>query len=226
MHRMKIGIVNISIGNVGSVHSALRFYNYDVGLVNKPEELKNYTVLILAGVGHFKTAASRIKELHFWDALGEEVIGKKKPVLGICLGSQLIAEVLGAKVYKNLEKEIGWFDVMLTDQGKNVSFTNGMPAISKVFHWHGDAFDLPQNTVPVFFSEACKNQAFLYRDKVLGLQFHFEVTEQSIKAMIEKGKQELTSEKYIQTEKEIYSFNKYIESNNKLMFQILDHLSQ
>lgn len=88
---MKIGIVNISIGNVGSVHSALKFYNYDVSLVNKPEELQNFNVLILAGVGHFKTATSRLKELHFWEPLGEEIIVKKKPVLGICLGMQLFA---------------------------------------------------------------------------------------------------------------------------------------
>jgi glutamine amidotransferase len=130
---MKIGIVNISIGNVGSVHSALRFYNYDVGLVNKPEELKNYTVLILAGVGHFKTAASRIKELHFWDALGEEVIGKKKPVLGICLGMQLFAGTgyeggendglgwINGKVIKIEEAALkvphmGWADIQPLDE--------------------------------------------------------------------------------------------------------------
>lgn len=119
-------------------------------------------------------------------------IEHNKTILGICLGSQLVAEVLGARVYKNPKKEIGWFDIMLTEQGKNIPLINGMQPVLKVFHWHGDTFDLPQNAIPIFYSEACRNQAFLYKDKVLGLQFHFEVTEQSIKAMIENGKHELT----------------------------------
>ena len=153
-------------------------------------------------------------------------IEQNKTVLGVCLGSQLVAEVLGARVYKNPEKEIGWFDIMITEQGKNVPLLNGMQPVSKVFHWHGDTFDLPQNAIPVFYSEACKNQAFLFKDNVLGLQFHFEVTEQSIKAMIENGKQELTGERTIQTEKEILSFMKYVESSNKAMVQVLDYLAK
>jgi GMP synthase-like glutamine amidotransferase len=153
-------------------------------------------------------------------------IEHNKTVLGICFGSQLIAEVLGAKVNKNVAKEIGWFDVMLTEQGENDPLTYGIPAISKVFHWHGDTFDLPQNTKHISYSKACKNQAFLYRDNVMGLQFHFEVTEQSIKAMIENGKQELTCEKYIQTEMEIISSMKFVDSNNKTMFQLLENLTK
>ena len=153
-------------------------------------------------------------------------IEHNKTLLGICLGSQLIAEVLGARVYKNPVKEIGWFDIMMTEQGKNVPLINGMRPVSKVFHWHGDTFDLPQNAIPVFYSEACKNQAFLFKDNVLGLQFHFEVTEQSIMAMIENGKQELTGERTIQTEKEILSFMKYVESSNKAMVQVLDYLAK
>jgi GMP synthase-like glutamine amidotransferase len=153
-------------------------------------------------------------------------IEHNKMVLGICLGSQLIAEVLGTRVYKNAEKEIGWFDVILTEQAEKVSLTNGMKTISKVFHWHGDTFDLPQNSKHIFYSEACQNQAFLYKDNVLGLQFHFEVTEQSIKAMIENGKQELTGERYIQTESEILSYLNCIKPNNKTMFQLLNNLNK
>jgi len=156
----------------------------------------------------------------------EAAIDHNKKVIGICLGSQLIAEVLGARVYKNLNKEIGWFDVMLTEPGKSEPITTGIRTISKVFHWHGDTFDLPQNSKQIFFSEACRNQAFLYRDTALGLQFHFEVTEKSIAAMIEKGRHELTGEKYIQSEKEILSLNKNIESGNGSMFQILDNFAE
>jgi len=152
-------------------------------------------------------------------------IQDNKTIIGICLGSQLVAEVLGAKVYRNLDKEIGWYDVMLTEQGKSASITNGMHEVSKVFHWHSDTFDLPHNTIHIFYSEACKIQSFLYKDNVLGLQFHFEVTEESIKSMIKHGRHELKNEKYIQSEKEILSLIKNVELNNKTMFQILDNLA-
>lgn len=153
-------------------------------------------------------------------------IENKKTVIGICLGSQLIAEVLGAKVYKNLYNEIGWFDIMLTEEGKKDSLLKGFPMNTKVLHWHGDTFDLPIHAKHISYSEACKNQAFLNNDHVLGLQFHLEVTENSIKAMLHHGKHELKNEKYIQSEKKIISFIKYIEANNNSMFRILDHLAK
>lgn len=89
---MKIGVVNYSIGNVGSVYSALKFYSYDVFLPGSPAELKKADYIVLAGVGSFPTAKERLKELGLWDALNEEVMTKKKPVLGICLGMQLFAD--------------------------------------------------------------------------------------------------------------------------------------
>jgi len=152
-------------------------------------------------------------------------IEQNKTVIGICLGSQLIAEVLGSKVYRNQEKEIGWFDVMPTEQGLSSPFGNEIQAVTKVFHWHGDTFDLPKDAIQLCYSEACKNQAFLYKDNVLGIQFHFEVTRQSINGMLEMGKHELIIEKYIPTEKEILTFNRYIELNNKIMFSILKRLT-
>lgn len=90
---MKIGIVNYSLGNVGSVYSAFEFYGYDVALVSRPEELEKYDVIVLAGVGNFNTVVSKLKQLQFWDRLNHEVIIKKKLVLGICLGMQLFADV-------------------------------------------------------------------------------------------------------------------------------------
>ncbi|OGW13375.1 MAG: imidazole glycerol phosphate synthase, glutamine amidotransferase subunit [Nitrospirae bacterium GWA2_42_11] len=90
---MKIGIVNYSLGNVGSVYSAFGFYGYDVALVRRPEELEKYDVIVLAGVGNFNTAVSKLKQYQFWDRLNYEVTVKKKPVLGICLGMQLFADI-------------------------------------------------------------------------------------------------------------------------------------
>lgn len=153
-------------------------------------------------------------------------IDHNKTVIGICLGAQLVAEVLGARVFSNPEKEIGWFDVVLTEQGKNLPVMKGMHRVSTVFHWHGDTFDLPQQAIPVFYSEACKNQSFLYKDNVLGLQFHVEITENGIRSMIRHGRHELKHAKYIQSEQEILSGIKNVGFNNKTMFQLLDRLAE
>jgi glutamine amidotransferase len=90
---IKIGIVNQGIGNVGSVNSALAFYGYDVRLVNNPADLKDIGVIVLAGVGNFPTAVSKMKDSKLWDRINEEVLVKKKPVIGICLGMQLFADI-------------------------------------------------------------------------------------------------------------------------------------
>ena len=90
---MKIGIVNYSIGNVGSVMSAFNFYNYSTALVDNAKELSSVDLIVLAGVGNFPTAAAKLKELALWDAISELVVVKKRPVLGICLGMQLFATI-------------------------------------------------------------------------------------------------------------------------------------
>lgn len=90
---MKIGIVNYSVGNVGSVFSAFGFYKYDVRLINKAKNLEDVDFIVLAGVGNFRIAMSKLKELRFIEKLNDEVIKKKKPILGICLGMQLFADV-------------------------------------------------------------------------------------------------------------------------------------
>lgn len=154
-----------------------------------------------------------------------EAIHQNKTILGICLGSQLIADVLGAKVYTNPDKEIGWFNINLTEEGQREALFSDIKKEMKVFHWHGDTFELPKGSKNLAFSEACRNQAFLYKENVLGLQFHFEVTEKSLRTMLEHGRGELTKGKYIQSENEILSQKDRIKSNNIRMFQILDRLA-
>ncbi len=105
MDKMRIGIVNYSIGNVGSVYSALKFYKYDVLLVDNADDLEGLDMIILAGVGNFPTAVTRLKENKLWDKINTEVLVKKKPLLGICLGMQLFADV-GYEDGEN--KGFGW----------------------------------------------------------------------------------------------------------------------
>jgi len=155
-----------------------------------------------------------------------QAVDAGKTVLGICLGSQLISAALGARVYKNDEKEIGWFDVELTCFAKSNNLFFDMEDRTKVFHWHGDTFDLPENAIHLAFSAGCKNQAYIYNDKALALQFHLEPTLYSLKQMIENGRKELMSGKYVQTEKEILINKQLIESNRKILFKLLDRLAE
>lgn len=150
-------------------------------------------------------------------------IKKGKTVIGICLGSQLIAEVLGAKVYPNKQEEIGWFDIKQTESANKLSVLENFEEIFPVFHWHGDTFDLPDTSTHLFRSEVCENQAFLYHENVLGLQFHFEITVNTLKEMVVKGASELIENETIQSADEILNQKNYIENNNLKMFHLLDY---
>lgn len=106
----------------------------------------------------------------------ETAMAQNKPVLGICLGAQLIAKALGARVYRNPVKEIGWFPVAWTDEAHRDRLFSGLTQSETVFHWHGETFDLPPGAIWLAESEACRNQAFRFGTNVYGLQFHLEVT--------------------------------------------------
>ena len=102
------------------------------------------------------------------------------PILGICLGSQLLAKALGARVYANGVKEIGWYSLQITEQGQQDPLFRGSAPIETVFQWHGDTFDLPEGSVLLASSEQCKNQAFRHGANAYGLQFHLEMTPEMI----------------------------------------------
>jgi GMP synthase-like glutamine amidotransferase len=155
----------------------------------------------------------------------EHAIKKDKLVVGICLGSQLIADVLGAKVYANKEKEIGWFPIQTTMEGKTSYFSHTGDTFD-VFHWHGDTFELPSGAQHLAYSRACKHQAFSLGNNVLGLQFHLEATRDSVVQYLQGGKDELVSGKYIQTYDDIMreDSQKYLASNI-LLAQILEQIA-
>jgi GMP synthase-like glutamine amidotransferase len=109
-----------------------------------------------------------------------QAVERRQPVLGVCLGAQLIAKALGAKVYRNAVKEVGWFDIHLTETGARDALFAGLGPAETVFHWHGETFDLPPGAAWLAYSAACRNQAFRAAAGVYGLQFHLEVTPQMI----------------------------------------------
>jgi GMP synthase (glutamine-hydrolysing) len=154
-----------------------------------------------------------------------KAIDAGKVVLGICLGSQLVSAALGAKVYRNIEKEIGWFDIEVTCFAKSDKLFFDMKDRLKVFHWHGDTFDLPENAIHLAYSNGCKNQAYIYKDRVLALQFHLEPTQNSLRQMIDFGRDELKSGKYVQTEQELAGYSHLIDANKEVLFTLLDRLA-
>ncbi len=106
----------------------------------------------------------------------EKMISESKPVLGICLGAQLIAKALGSNVYPNKHKEVGWHSIEFTENAAADPVFSSSPRSLKVLHWHGDTFDLPQGAVHLARSSRCENQAYRWGATTYGLQFHLEVT--------------------------------------------------
>jgi len=203
-------------------HSLSYTHFYEDSKLPEPDEF-DWLIVMGGPMGVYDEA------IYSWLAEEKECIKQAiengKTVIGICLGSQLITEVLGAKVYPNKQKEIGWFNLQLTDKGKALPIVSGFQDEFPVFHWHGDTFDLPAGSKRLFKSDITANQAFLYNEKVLGLQFHFEVTPETLLGMVENGKNELVASDTIQSAEQILQKTAYIEQNNQLMFRLLDYFS-
>lgn len=153
-----------------------------------------------------------------------QCIDADKPVLGICLGAQMIANTLGAKVFPNKEKEIGWFPIYSTNHSNS---TFNFPSSATVFHWHGETFDLPSGAIQLARSEGCQNQAFQYKERVIGLQFHLETTPESAQAIVSQCRNELVSSQYIQDEANILAATpQNYNAIHQLMAQVLTFLTR
>jgi GMP synthase-like glutamine amidotransferase len=148
-------------------------------------------------------------------------VEKNIPVLGICLGSQLIAKAFGARVYQGSKKEIGFYnDIEFDNSGKSRLFS-GIKSPATVFHWHGDTFDLPENAIRLAHSKDYQNQAIKIGSAV-GVQFHLEVDEQTIKLWLEKSRKELNNTPYIDPvmiEKQIPKYINTVKNNLKIFYK-------
>ena len=153
-----------------------------------------------------------------------EMIRSGRPVLGICLGAQLIASAMGARVFKNKEKEIGWFPVEGIASDNDSAFR--FPFSTRVFHWHGETFDLPAGAIHLARSRGCENQAFQIGQTVLGLQFHLETTPAFMVEIINHCRDEIIPSRYVQTVSDMLSAqpDQFIKIN-ELMDKVLSFFS-
>ncbi|MCK5862638.1 MAG: gamma-glutamyl-gamma-aminobutyrate hydrolase family protein, partial [Candidatus Hydrogenedentes bacterium] len=173
---------HVPFEGLGSIESRLHSSGYEISstqLFESPEfpALEEIDLLLVMG----GPMSVNDEEIYPWLSQEKEFIRRaidmKKPVLGVCLGAQLIANVLGARVYQNSEKEIGWWPVHGTPVPSSSLFQ--FPASIQAFHWHGETFNLPAGATLLASSTACKNQAFQIGTSVIGLQFHLETTPES-----------------------------------------------
>jgi len=168
---------------LGTLDPLLRRGGYRARYVNfgrepdaEPEvDIEKYDGLIILGGPMNVDMTDAYPHLDTEVRLIRKMMEQEAPILGICLGAQLIAKSLGATVRTNPEKEIGWYDISLTEAGKRDPVMGHLVDTRPIFEWHGDTYDLPEGAVHLATSPTCANQAFRVGTNVYGFQFHMEV---------------------------------------------------
>lgn len=166
-----------------------------------------------------------------WIAAEKDAIRKAiasgKAVIGVCLGAQLIADVIGGAVTRNPVAEIGWHSITMTDTARDSPLFAHVPEKATVFQWHGDTFSvLPPEAVLLARGEACAHQAFMYRDRVFGFQFHLESTKGTIERLIENCGEEIVQAEYVQSAEYMLSRASRAKAGNEWMDVFLTSLEQ
>lgn len=152
----------------------------------------------------------------------KETIAAGKIVLGICLGAQLIADVLGGKVTRNAHKEIGWLPISINPAAATHPIAQVFARYPEVFHWHGDTFALPPGAMHLASSNGCVNQAYCYNNQVFGFQFHLETTPTSARALIEHCAEDIDGSRYTQTAAVILADEEKFVQINRAMSEVIE----
>ena len=187
-----------------------------------PPALEAFDLLVIMGGGmniyQHRDYLWLVQEKEFL----RQAIAAGKPILGICLGAQLLADVLGGKVYQNPEKEIGWFPVRFIDRAAPFAT---FPETMNVMHWHGDTFDLPPGSRLVADSVGCPRQAFVWGDRVVGLQFHLEMGAVNVADLANVAAEDLTPGRYVQSAAQLVETPADLPTAHASLFALLDELA-
>jgi len=188
----------------GSILTALEALGAEVGLTrlyagDRLEQWPGLDLLVVMGGPMSVNDEAEFPWLVEEKALVANTIAAGRAVLGVCLGAQIIASALECRVFKNAASEIGWFPIQVTEAGG----ARGLDLTEPVFHWHGETFDLPVGAELLASSEGCVNQAFSIGPRVLGLQFHLEVTPKDLRSMIDHGRHDLVPSRFVQSESQM-----------------------
>jgi GMP synthase-like glutamine amidotransferase len=226
-------IQHVAVEGPGVLEPLLRQHGWQLETValyagaQLPEQPQSYqAILVLGGpMGVDDEVAYPFlrTEHHFL----QQAIAQEVPLLGICLGSQLLAKALGARVYRNPCKEIGWYTVELSPATRTDPLFTGVASPLQVFQWHGDAFDLPSGATALASSPLCTHQAFRYGKQVYGVLFHLEVTPETIRTWLATFTEELVSVRsYIDPERILADMPRYLEAYRQSSTQVWTNLME
>ena len=184
---MKVLVIrHVPHEHLGTLSHTLKANDLNYKYINLYEDgnpniqLDDFSGLIILGGPMNAYETEKYPFLEIEDTLIKEAASRDMPILGICLGAQLIAKALGARVIKNREKEIGWYPLRITGDAGSDDLFKHFNSEETVFQWHGDTFELPDGAVHLAKSPLCLNQAFKYDSNIYALQFHLEVTPEMI----------------------------------------------
>lgn len=228
---MQIHIIqHVAFEGPGAIAEWARERGYSISITEqfnrgKLPEVDDFDLLVIMGGPMSANDDALFEWLAGEKQLIAEALREEKAILGICLGAQLLAQVMGASVYENREKEIGWFPIRLTLQAERSRLFSGLPTTMTVLHWHGETFDLPEGAVLLAESALCRNQAFELDDRVLGLQFHLEVQPTGLERLVENSLADLTRGRAVQSASEIRASAHLVHKLRPTLYTILDRLA-
>jgi GMP synthase-like glutamine amidotransferase len=220
---MKIAaLFHVSFEKLGTIedwiirkgHSLTEYHLYHDPRLPKAEDFD--LLIIMGGPMGIKDEAD-FPWLGSEKALIAKWIETGRAVIGICLGAQLVASVLGSEVYQAKDKEIGWFPIQLDLDKELKCMFPGLPEEITVFHWHGEMFDLPFGSRPLASSAATPCQGFVFRQHVLALQFHPEIKPENISLMINHAGEELVPGRFVQDAGFLSAGLKNMQENRQMM---------
>lgn len=199
----------------------VRFFRNGEARVPSPDEVEN--LVIMGGTMSANDDAS-LPWLRGEKRWISEVITSGAKVLGICLGAQILASILGGRVYRNAHREIGWFPVRRTPEWTGSTFASAIPEVHESFLWHSDAFELPAGAIRLAASDATANQAFVWRERIVGVQFHPEMTREGAEAIVATSAHEIVPGPFVQEPESFLAGPERFVALERVMHALLDRL--